>query len=195
MTVATTLERRLMAPRPDRPPDRGGCCHIAVVTVRGDLDATGLEHFGRVLDDALSSCYHVVVVDLSEAEFVSIQAAALLTEAKRRALRSRLDMALVSGSPAVEHLLRVTGLHPLFRDHSSLKSARHTPLQVSRTFDIGGAKAADALYPRFTPVRPMGAFARANTWMALCGLTALIASLPSRLSDYRTMGCHDEVRE
>ncbi|MFE3289181.1 STAS domain-containing protein [Rhodococcus sp. NPDC059234] len=126
MIAATTLERR-PAPHPDRPffrpPDRDGCCHTAIVSVGGDLDATSIGQFRQVLDLALSTCYHRVVIDLSAADFVSIAAAAQLGEAKRQALRSRLDLTLVSGPPAVEHVLRVTGIRDLFRYHSSIRSA------------------------------------------------------------------------
>ncbi|TQF68309.1 STAS domain-containing protein [Rhodococcus spelaei] len=127
MTAATTLEHRLMAPHPDRPlyrsPDRGGCCHTAVVSVRGDLDATSIEQFRRVLDYAFSTCYHGVVIDLSKADFLSIGAAAQLADAKQRAVRSRLDLVLVSASPAVDHVLLVTGVGRLIGCHSTLRSA------------------------------------------------------------------------
>lgn len=127
MTAATTLEHRLTAPHSDLPMngllDRGGCSHTAVVTVRGDLDATSIDQFRRVLDEAFSTCCDAVVIDRSEADFVSIGAAAQLADARHRALLSRLELALVSGSPAVEHVLRVTGIHSLFRVHSSLPSA------------------------------------------------------------------------
>jgi anti-anti-sigma factor len=106
-----------------RPPDRGGCCHTAIVTVRGDLDATSIGQFRQVLELALSTCYRRVVIDLSAADFVSIEAAARLGEARREARRLRLDLTLVTGPPAVEHVLQVTGVRDLFSYHSSLRSA------------------------------------------------------------------------
>lgn len=143
MTAATTLQRR-SAPRPDRPlyrpPDRGGYCHTAVVTVRGDLDASSLANFRQVLDDAFSTCYHGVVIDLSAADFVSIGAAAQLADAKRRAGNSRLDLALVSGPPALEHVLRVTGVGALFDLHSTLRSA----IARSSTAGQAGTRRSDA---------------------------------------------------
>ncbi|MFC4604341.1 STAS domain-containing protein [Rhodococcus kronopolitis] len=121
--TATTLQRRFTGPRADRPPDPGGRCHTAVVTVRGDLDASSIDDFGRVLDDAFSTCCRGVVIDLAEADFVSIGAATRLVDAGRRAYRLRLRFALVSGSPALDHVLVVTGIRPLFSCHRTLRSA------------------------------------------------------------------------
>lgn len=142
MPASTTLVGRLMAPRPDRPAyrplDRGGRCHTVVVAVRGDLDATGIDDFNRVLDVAFATCYHGVVVDLSETDFMSIGAAAQLAEAKRRAVRSRLDMALVSSTPAVAHVLQVTGLRPLFGEYPSIRAAVSAESAVEATDDREG---------------------------------------------------------
>ncbi|MFC4605282.1 STAS domain-containing protein [Rhodococcus kronopolitis] len=125
--VATVLERRLAAPHPDRPsyrvPDRGGCCHTTVVTVCGDLESSTLPEFRRVLDHALSTSYHGVVVDLAATTFVGIAVTRELADATRRADRNRLDLRLVTGSPHVRLMLTTTGTLPPSRWYDSLPSA------------------------------------------------------------------------
>ncbi|WP_139191230.1 STAS domain-containing protein [Rhodococcus tukisamuensis] len=126
-TVVTVRERRLAAPHPDRPsyqvPDRGGYCHTTVVTVGGDLESSTLPEFRRVLDHALSTSYHGVVVDLAATTFVSIAVTRELAAATRRADRNRLDLRLVTGSPRLGLMLTTTGTLPLSRCYDSLPSA------------------------------------------------------------------------
>lgn len=81
-------------------PDRGGFCHTTVVTVCGDLDSATLPEFRRVLDHALSTSYHGVVVDLAAMTSVSIAVARELADATRRADRNRLDLRLSPVLPA-----------------------------------------------------------------------------------------------
>ncbi|MDG3013671.1 STAS domain-containing protein [Speluncibacter jeojiensis] len=106
-------------------PDRSdvGCSPTTVVTARGDLDSSTLPEFHRMLDHALSTSYHGVVVDLSAVEFISITAARELAHAARRAGRNRLDLRLVTGSAHLERTLTVTGTLSLFHRHDSLQSA------------------------------------------------------------------------
>ncbi|WP_169888086.1 STAS domain-containing protein [Rhodococcus tukisamuensis] len=125
-----------------RPPDCGSGCSLAtVVTVYGDLDASTLPEFCRVLDGALSTSYHGVVVDLSAAEFISISAAGELAGARKRADCYHLDLRLVTCSRGAERTLSVTGVRPLFRHHDSLKSAlgeRDPSAKVTRRTNISG---------------------------------------------------------
>ncbi|SDD99355.1 hypothetical protein SAMN05444580_108161 [Rhodococcus tukisamuensis] len=76
-----------------------------------------------MLDHALSTSYHGVVVDLAATTFVSIAVTRELAAATRRADRNRLDLRLVTGSPRLGLMLTTTGTLPLSRCYDSLPSA------------------------------------------------------------------------
>lgn len=102
-----------------------------VVTVADDLDMTTVDRFRhayRALVDAAAahglSAGDLVVLDLSRVDFVSVDGAAALVEAKDLADTRGVDFMLVTRTRGVDHALAATGARRLFECHPTLDAAR-----------------------------------------------------------------------
>ncbi|GAA5050360.1 STAS domain-containing protein [Nocardia callitridis] len=94
-----------------------------VVRVEGELDAAAFGEFFSAVERALSSACRAVVIDLRAAGFLSIRAAAWLGGLRERVSVGGPDVRLVSGRPAVERALELTGVRQLFRHYPSMSAA------------------------------------------------------------------------
>ncbi|WP_300007476.1 STAS domain-containing protein [Pseudonocardia sp.] len=79
------------------------------IEVHGDVDLMGSPHLGLALDDAVDSSRDVVV-DLSEAEFLSCRAAGLLVGCHDALRASGRRMTVCGAHPALYRSLAICGL-------------------------------------------------------------------------------------
>lgn len=83
---------------------------VTIVRVFGALDAGAVPEFAAAIEDVVDrGCPHLVV-DLSEVDFLGINGAVALTDARARTDVDGVDMILVVPSPWVEHTIVVTEL-------------------------------------------------------------------------------------
>ncbi|MFI1914145.1 STAS domain-containing protein [Nocardia sp. NPDC020380] len=94
-----------------------------IVRAEGELDAAVEAEFTATLAQAVAGGAQAVVVDLRRARFLSIRVAAGLIVAKRAAAACDIDLRLVAGRRAVERVLEVTGIRPLFHYYPTITAA------------------------------------------------------------------------
>ncbi|MFI9503942.1 STAS domain-containing protein [Nocardia sp. NPDC052566] len=97
--------------------------HCIVVRIEGELDAAVYPEFRTLLDRALNTPCHAVVIDLRAATFVSIRAAATLAPARDYALNRGVDLRVVTGRREVERALEVTGVRSAFCHYPTMRAA------------------------------------------------------------------------
>ncbi|WP_280262597.1 STAS domain-containing protein [Nocardia wallacei] len=129
MSAIAVLERRVeQLPDPDTvgvppAPVRDRRRHCTVVRIEGELDAAVAGVFRKALGQAVSTSAHAVVLDLHHTRFLSIGSARSLADAKRTAAETGVDLRVVGARPEVERVLAVTGMRPLFRYYTSMRTA------------------------------------------------------------------------
>lgn len=97
--------------------------HIALVSVRGELDLYVETEFREALEAAQQLGRPTVVVDLSGVSFMdSTICGALITEARRRR-REHGELVLVSNGNRAGRVLEVSGIDQVVAVHSTLHSA------------------------------------------------------------------------
>lgn len=94
-----------------------------IARVEGELDAVLHDDLRTVLGRCRSMLCRVVVLDLRATTFMSIRAAAGLTDAKADAWRAGVELRIVSGRKEVERALEVAGARPQFRYFPTLRTA------------------------------------------------------------------------
>jgi len=101
-----------------------------VVEVLVDLDLSTTDSFRRVFAALLGDLTadgqvpaDPIVLDLSRVEFMSLDGASALVEAKDAAARKGLDLRLVTATRGVDHALAATGARRMFDCHSTVGSA------------------------------------------------------------------------
>jgi anti-anti-sigma factor len=94
-----------------------------VVSLSGDVDAATLRTVNEQLGAGIETAERVLVVDLSEVTFLSIRAAEALAAAQWRAGADGIEFYVVTGSGAVDRVLRVTELDNRFRRFASVDRA------------------------------------------------------------------------
>jgi anti-anti-sigma factor len=94
-----------------------------VLELSGEVDILAATRtVGRL--DALTSAHHPdLVLDLRAVTFIDCCGLSLLVRARRRVLERDGRLAVVSGSPSVLRLLRLTGMVSVFVLHDDLVSA------------------------------------------------------------------------
>jgi anti-anti-sigma factor len=99
----------------------------------GDLDAETTPQLDELLARELRSAAEVLVVDLSRATFVSMEALYVLTEAHEQAHAHGLTLRLVIGPPCVERALRAADLLGTFECYYALAPAMADPVRPVST--------------------------------------------------------------
>ena len=79
-----------------------------VAEVEGEIDVLTAPQLGAAVDD--EEAYEDLVLDLSQAPFMSSVGLGLLTTIHRRQVRRGFGLALAAVPPDVLHLLEITGL-------------------------------------------------------------------------------------
>lgn len=101
-----------------------------VVELLVDLDLSTVEGFRRsfrtlldgVSGDELANG-RLIVLDLSRVDFISVDGASALVDAKDQAVGYGLELRLVTPTRGVEHALAATGARRMFQRHDTVGSA------------------------------------------------------------------------
>ncbi|MEV0336524.1 STAS domain-containing protein [Nocardia sp. NPDC050717] len=88
-----------------------------------ELDEARRDEFRVLLDGALNSGAHVVILDLRRTAFLSIRVAASLATAKMSVGVRGVDLRLVGGGQQVQRALDLVGVRPLFRYYTTVDEA------------------------------------------------------------------------
>ena len=87
--------------------------HAALVVLAGEHDLYSADEVQQTLDQSLAVCDHLIV-DLSAAEFIDSTIVHVLLQTKKNAIELDRKFSVVLGTaPAVERILKVTGVVPL----------------------------------------------------------------------------------
>ena len=86
---------------------------VAVITLAGELDLASAPALADAIAGAASSGAELVIVDLRDVEFMDSSGIGVLVKAHQAATQSGRRFAVVKGSPQVDRILRLTGLHEL----------------------------------------------------------------------------------
>lgn len=81
-----------------------------VVVAKGELDVSSTSSFAAALGRANQSGVRLVVIDLSELQFIDSSGLATLVKADNEAKASGRRLIVVRGPHQVQHLLELTGL-------------------------------------------------------------------------------------
>jgi anti-sigma B factor antagonist len=81
-----------------------------VLAVRGELDLASSTALEQALEQAQTAQPELVVLDLTELEFMDSTGLSVLVKANQRAHDAGKRFALVKGSPQVQRLLTLTGV-------------------------------------------------------------------------------------
>jgi anti-anti-sigma factor len=82
----------------------------SVVVAKGELDVTSTTSFAAALEQAKRSSAPLVVIDLSELQFIDSSGLAMLVKADNDAKAGGRRLMVVRGPHQVQHLLELTGL-------------------------------------------------------------------------------------
>lgn len=101
-----------------------------VVELLVDLDLSTVEGFSRsfrtLLDEVRGdepATGRLIVLDLSRVDFVSVDGASALVDAKDQVAGYGLELRLVTPTRGVEHALAATGARRMFQRHATVGSA------------------------------------------------------------------------
>jgi anti-anti-sigma factor len=83
---------------------------VAVVALSGEFDLAGVERFEAELRRLESDSPGVLVVDLSDLQFMDSSGLRALVMADQRARRTQRRLAIVPGPPAVRRVFEITQL-------------------------------------------------------------------------------------
>ncbi|WP_433716126.1 STAS domain-containing protein [Nocardia sp. CA-084685] len=111
---------RFWAQRVDR---RKQC---VVVRAEGELDAAALPEFRAMLERAVATRCHAVVLDLRATKFLSIRVAAAIGAITERVAHGGPAVRIVSGRQEIERVLAVTGVRALCCDFPTMRAALDT---------------------------------------------------------------------
>lgn len=95
-----------------------------VVSVAGELDVLTSPHLKDGIDAALAKGPAVLVIDLSEVEFLSSAGMAVLVAAREQAEDSHVKFGVVASGPATSRPLTLIGLAEVIGMHPTLGEAR-----------------------------------------------------------------------
>ncbi|WP_062981908.1 STAS domain-containing protein [Nocardia anaemiae] len=111
---------RFWAQRVDR---RKQC---VVVRAEGELDAAALPEFRAMLEYAVTTRCHAVVLDLRATKFLSIRVAAAIGAITQRAAHGGPAVRIVAGRREIERVLAVTGVRAVCSDFPTMRAALDT---------------------------------------------------------------------
>ena len=86
-------------------PRRDG--EVVVLRVTGDLDALTAPTLGTYLDVALANAPSVLIVDITEVEFLASAGISMLVETHRLTARADISLRVVADGPATSRPLRM----------------------------------------------------------------------------------------
>jgi len=95
----------------------------AVVYVRGSAGMAETDAIRRPLDDLVRRKAPLIVLDLSEMDFICSAGLGVLIEAHRQSHEHQGQVRLVNPQPAVRQLLEVTNLTRLFSIYATIEKA------------------------------------------------------------------------
>ena len=84
------------------------------VSLAGEVDLSRFEEIDQALAEAEASAPATLEIDVSEVSFMDSQGLRLLLRARERAAAKDRRLTLVDPSPAVRHLLELSGLNDEF---------------------------------------------------------------------------------
>ncbi len=109
------------------------CTQAVVVTAAGEIDATTIEHLEGSLWPRLSVAAQVVVVDLTEVEFLSVGGLGLLNQARLRAHANGIDLRLVTANRDIQRALHIVELDSICYTNIFEVLGNHRPEQPEGT--------------------------------------------------------------
>ena len=96
---------------------------VTVLHVTGDLDVLTAPTLGTRLDVALAGAPSVLIVDLSEVEFLSSAGISMLVETHRLTERAGMSLRVVAEGPATSRPLRMMSLDDLIDIYPTVDEA------------------------------------------------------------------------
>ena len=97
--------------------------HTTIVAVRGEIHVSTAQEFSRLLAETVDAGRIMLVLDLSDVEFIDSTGLSVLLNALRRVTRAGGRMALVCTNPTVLRLFEITRLDTTFEIVSSREEA------------------------------------------------------------------------
>ncbi|WP_433191745.1 STAS domain-containing protein [Nocardia sp. CA-107356] len=97
-----------------------------VIRAEGELDAAALPEFRAMLERAVTTRCHAVVLDLRATRFLSIRAAATIGAITHRASHGGPNVRIVAGRREVDRVLTVTGVRAVCCDFPTMRAALDT---------------------------------------------------------------------
>ena len=83
---------------------------VGHVTLSGEFDLAGIEHFEKTMAAIEAQAPKVIVVDLNELQFMDSSGLRALVNADGRAQRAARRLAIVAGPPHVRRVFEITQL-------------------------------------------------------------------------------------
>lgn len=102
-------------------PRRDG--EVAVLRVVGDLDALTAPTLGTYLDVALANTPSVLIVDITEVEFLASAGISMLVETHRLTSRADISLRVVADGPATSRPLRMMRIDEVVNLYSTMDEA------------------------------------------------------------------------
>lgn len=132
--MSTVLQHRSNGQHPagERPRNRFWSQRVdrrkqcVVVRAEGELDAAALPEFRALLERAVTTRCHAVVLDLRATKFLSIRVAATIGAIRQHAAHGGPDLRIVSGRREIDRVLAVTGVRAVCCDFPSMRAALDT---------------------------------------------------------------------
>ncbi|MEU6992208.1 STAS domain-containing protein [Streptomyces sp. NPDC046465] len=106
-----------------RPPRVYGYGHAVVVELHGDIDLVAFSGSAPLLDAVAAGPEPVVIVDLTQVDFLDCSGLSLLMRIRRRVTARGAHMRLVCAQPLMLRMLRVTRLTTLLEPVPTLSAA------------------------------------------------------------------------
>jgi anti-sigma B factor antagonist len=97
--------------------------HTTIVAVRGEIHVSTAQEFSRLLAETVDAGRIMLVLDLSDVEFIDSTGLSVLLNALRRVTRAGGRMALVCTNPTVLRLFEITRLDSTFAIHADARTA------------------------------------------------------------------------
>lgn len=118
--------------------------HVAVISVAGIVDDASLPRLAELVQQRLAGAIDVLVINLSDVEFLSVSGLELLRNSSTRGQAREIDVCLVAPGHAVRRALRVTGVEDDLECYDSLDGA----LSESRRAHHRHSRAREAFVPK-----------------------------------------------
>lgn len=100
---------------------------VAVLRVVGDLDALTAPTLGTHMDIALTSAPSVLIVDITDVEFLASAGISMLVETHRLTARGGISMRVVAEGPATSRPLRMMRIDEVIDLYATVDEALNAP--------------------------------------------------------------------